>query len=158
MSGRDLLIGSVVTVVLFGTYLLGGFQEQRSGKVWRNFFASCVNPLSRQGFLWAIAVPMLWLTIFYAQVIHVWFALGRWPAFGEDFTDWALTAHSETTWHFAGALLLSVYAVPLVAVGCLFFPRYRHVSVYSLTFAAAVGLAFGAMQLAPGPFLNLFFD
>jgi hypothetical protein len=158
MGSRDILVGSVVTVVAFGAYLLGAFQGQRESMAWRQFFASCGRSLSRQGFLWAIAFPLVWLVIFYAQVAHVRLALGRWPTFGEPFNGWALTAHCQTTWYFAGALVASLYPTPLVLIGCLFFPRYRHVSIYSLTYAAAVGFAFGTMLLAPKPFLNWFFD
>jgi hypothetical protein len=158
MDSRDVLVGSVVTVVAFSAYLLGAFQGQRSSVAWRHFFASCGCSLSLKGFLWAVAGPLLWLAIFYALVAHVRLALGRWPKFGESFTDWALSGHSQATWYFAGALVAMLYPAPLVAIGCLFFPPYRHVSIYSLTFAAAVGLAFGTMLLAPGPFLNWFFD
>jgi hypothetical protein len=158
MGSKDLLIGSVVTVTAFGAYLFGAFQGQRNSIAWRQFFASCARSLSRQGFLWAIAFPVLWLAIFYALVAHVRLALGRWPNFGESFNGWALSAHSQATWYLAGALVASLYPAPLVLFGCLFFPRWRHISIYSLAYAAAMGLAFGAMLLAPSPFLNWFFD
>jgi hypothetical protein len=91
-------------------------------------------------------------------VAHVRLALGRWPNFGESFNSWALAAHSQTMWYLLRALVVSLYPTPLVLMACLFFPRWRHVSIYALTYAAAFGLAFGAMLLAPGPFLNWFFD
>jgi len=158
MGSRDVLIGSVVTVVAFGAYLLGAFQGQRESMAWRQFFTSCTRSLSWKGFLWAVAFPLLWLAIFYTLVAHVRLVLGRWPNFGESFDGWALSSHSRATWYLAGALVASLYPAPLVFIGCLFFPRCRYVSVYSLTYAAAAGLALGTMLLAPNPFLNWFFD
>jgi len=158
MGSRDIWIGSVVTVVAFGAYFVGAFQGQRNSNAWRQFFASCARSLSRQGFLWAIAFPVLWLAIYYGLVVHVRISLGRWPHFGETFTSWALSTHSRTTWSLARVLMASLYPAPLVLIGCLFFLRCWHVSLYVLTYAAAVGLAFGAMLLAPNPFLNWFFD
>ena len=125
---------------------------------WRAFFASCTRSLSWRGFFYSIALPLSWLGMFYALVVHLRLSLGRWPTFGESFECWRLSAHSQATWQFAGALVASLYLVPLVLVGCLFFPRWRHLSIYSLTYSAAVGLSFGAMLLAPDPVLNWFFD
>lgn len=128
MGSRDILIGSVVTVVAFGTYLLGAFQGQRNSIAWRHFFASCTRSLSWKGFLWAVAGPLLWLAIFYALVAHVRLALGRWPTFGESFTGWALTGHSKATWYLAAALVVSLYPAPLLLIGCSFstLPAYIH--------------------------------
>jgi hypothetical protein len=158
MGGKDILFGSIATLVAFGAYFLGAFQGQRNSVAWHQFFASCARSLSRKGFLCVVAFPVSWLVVFYGLVAHVRIALGRWPNFGESFNGWALSAHSQATWYLAAALVVSLYPAPLVLIGCLFFQRFRHVSIYSLTYATAVGLAFGAMLLAPGPFLNWFFD
>jgi hypothetical protein len=145
-------------MLLFGGFFLGVFQGQHASAWWRAFFATCTKSLSRVGFLCSIALPMTWLGTFYALVVHLRLSLGRWPTFGESFSDWLLSVHSNATWQILGALVASLYPVPIVVVACLFFPRWRQLSIYSLSYSAAVGVSLGAMLLAPGPVLNWFFD
>jgi len=84
--------------------------------------------------------------------------LGRWPRFGETLNRGLITFHDEATRHVFRALLASLYAAPIVLIGCLFLRRWRHVCVYALCYGAAVGMASCALFLAPHSFLNWFFD
>lgn len=116
------------------------------------------RPITRNGLLCSVALPVGWLVLFYAFVLHVRLALGRWPAFGESLTDWPLS------WHFTGVtglglvLFYSLFILPAAFILCVPFRRSRHFAVHMLCYAAAVALTFAGMNLAPGPFLNWFFD
>ncbi len=114
--------------------------------------------LSWRGVLWAVGLPALWIALYYAYVAHVWLALGRWPAFGEQFGGWPLSVHDTAVRGFFGGLIYSLYVVPVIFAGSLVFRRYRHFAVYALCYGAAVGLAAAALFLAPRPFLNWLFD
>jgi len=48
--------------------------------------------------------------------------------------------------------------VPLIALAGVVESRWRPIAVYSVCYAAAVGVAWGALFLAPAPFLNWLFD
>jgi len=58
----------------------------------------------------------------------------------------------------AAQFLLFALLGSLILVGSLFLPRWRQVSIYAATYAAAAGIAIGSIFLAPNPFLNWFFD
>lgn len=96
--------------------------------------------------------------MFYAFVLHVRLSLERWPAFGETLKDGPLQIHSAATMGFAIGLFYSLFALPAVFILTVPFRRSRHFAVYVLCYAAALGLAFAAMNLAPGPFLNWLYD
>lgn len=115
------------------------------------------RPVILKGFLWSVALPVGWLALFYALVLHTRFSLGRWPHFGESFDGW-LGLHERAVWLLVPPLYFSVYAAILVFVACLFFRRVRHLSIYAFTYAAALLLAYAAIFLAPGSFLNWFWD
>jgi hypothetical protein len=103
-------------------------------------------------------VPIGWLLLFYGFVPCVWLALGHWPAFGQPLSGWPLLLSEKVIRYVAWGLICSLWATPLIFAGCLLLPRWRHVSIYAIAYAAAVGVAFGLMLLAPHPFLNWFFD
>lgn len=116
------------------------------------------HPITLKGFLGSLALPVGWLALFYALVFHVRVSLGRWPHFGESFDGW-LGLHERAVWLFVPPLYFSVYAATLVFIACLFFRRLRHLSIYALGYAVALLLdALAAFFLAPGPFLNWFWD
>lgn len=158
MDTKNLALGLATSALVFGAYVLGAFQGQCSPAKWHEFFTNFMRSLTWRGFAWAVAVPTAWLLLFYGLVVHVRLNLGGWPRFGQQFDRWPLSFHEKAVWHFGTALAASLWVIPCVLVGCLFFRRWRHVSVYALTYGAAVGVAFGAMFLAPHEFLNWFFD
>jgi hypothetical protein len=120
----------------------------------RNWFE---QPVTLKGVLWSVALPVGWLALFYALVIHSRFSLGRWPHFGEGF-DGLLHLHEIVVWLFGTPLYFSVFVAAFVFLACLFIRRLRHFSVYALGYAVALLLAYAAVFLAPGHFLNWFFD
>jgi hypothetical protein len=158
MDIKYLLVGTLVNVFVFGAYFLGAFHGQRASSKGRKFFASMTESLNCRGFLWAMALPICWLLLFYSFVVHVRFSLGRWPEFGQHLEGWWSAFCYQATWYIAGALLCSLHVAPVVLIACLFFRRWRRVSVYAAAYGAAVGVAIGAMYLAPHPFLNWYFD
>jgi hypothetical protein len=158
MEIKNLLIGTLVTAFVFGAYFLGAFHGQRASIKWREFFASMTHLLTLKGFLWATALPTFWLLLFYTFVAHVRLSLGRWPEFGQQLEGWSFAFFDQATRQVAGALVSSLFILPLLLVACLFFRRWRHISVYAVAYGAAVGIAIGVMFLAPHSFLNWYID
>ncbi len=115
------------------------------------------RPVTLKGLLWSVALPVGWLALFYGLVVHTRFSLGRWPQFGEKF-DGLLRLHETAVWIFVTPLYFSVYAAALAFLACLFFRRSRHLAIYAFIYAAALLLAYAAIFLAPGSFLNWFWD
>lgn len=152
------LLGLLTGAVVFGAYFVGLSQGHRRPLDRGRFFASMTASLTRKGFACAVGFPVSWILLYYAFVAHVRLSLGRWPHFGENLADWALTAHFQAVMLLLQALLVSLLVAAIIFVGCLFFPRWRHVSVYALCYGAGVGLAFGSLFLAPHSFLNWFLD
>ena len=103
-------------------------------------------------------LPACWLLLFYVFVIHVRLSLGQWPRFGQRLQEWPFPFYDYAIRHGAWALVNSLYIAAMILIGCLFFRRLRHVSVYAAAYGASVEIAIGAMFLAPHPFLNWFFD
>jgi len=158
MDTKQIILGIVTAVFVFGAYFIGLFQGQQHPIRWREFFQSFTGRLTRRGLAWAVVLPATWVALYYAFIAHVWFSLGRWPKFGEQLDGWLISGHHELTQYFLGALVSSLYFAPVVFFACLFHRRWRHVSVYALSYCAAVGLASCALFLAPHPLLNWLFD
>ena len=158
MGIKDIVVGTLVSVFVFGAYFLGAFHGHRASIKWREFFASLTPSLTWKGFLWATALPTCLLLLFYTFVAHVRFSLGRWPTFGQHLDGWSFAFHDQATRQVAWALVSSLYVAPVILIACLFFRQWRHVSVYAVAYGAAVGIAVGAIFLAPHSFLNWYFD
>jgi hypothetical protein len=158
MTDKQMFLGVTTTLVVMGAYFVGLFQGQRHPVRWREYFASVFRKVTRRGILWSVAVPTGWVLLFYSFIAHVWWSLGRWPKFGEALGDGLLLSHGVAAQFLLFALLGSLFFVPLILVGSLFLPRWQHVSIYVATYAAAVGVAIGALFLAPDSFMNWFFD
>src|SRR5262249_12444474 len=123
----------------------------------RDVLAGMVRRMTRKGFLGAIALPVLALLFFYGYVINVRLSLGRWPHFGEP-VHALLHRYYDAVRRVGGSLSLSILPVLVLAIGCLFFRRLRHVAIYFVCYVLALAMAFGAACLAPGSFLNWFLD
>src|SRR5262245_48314071 len=125
METKQFIFGLVTAVVVFGAYFIGLFQGQRDSARWREFFGGMTGALTRWGFAWSLALPAVWVLVYYLFIGHVWFVLGRWPKFGEQLEGTLLTLHEEASRQLFGALVGSLYAVPVVLFGCLFVRRWR---------------------------------
>jgi hypothetical protein len=158
METKQIILGIVTAAFVFGAYFIGLFEGQRHAIRWREFFRSMTGRLTWRGIAWSVALPASWVLLYYGFIAHIWFSLGRWPRFGEWLDGWLLSLHEETSRYLFGGLAGSLYVVPIVLVICLFLRRWRHVSFYALCYAGAVGLASGALFLAPHAFLNWLFD
>jgi hypothetical protein len=116
------------------------------------------KPVTWTGCLCSVSLPALWLILFYSFVLHVWLSLGRWPAFGEELNAWPVQIHFTAVWGVGLALLFSLFPLPAFFIFTVPFRASRHWAVYFLCYAAGIGLAFIAMNFAPGPFLNWLYD
>ena len=127
-----------------------------SSEAWAGFVRT-LYPASR-GRLVVAAVPgVLAAVVFHSLAVHVRLALGRWPNFGEDIPGWG-NLHLQAVWLVMGSLWFAFVAAPFLVVLGLVWPRARAITGLSLVLGASIGLAYASMFLAPGPFLNWFFD
>jgi hypothetical protein len=116
------------------------------------------RPVTVKGFICSLALPAGWLALFYAFVFHVWFSLGRWPAFGEKLPGWPLQLHHDVVAGFALGLFFSNFLLPQALILTVTFRQWRHFSVYVLSYALALGIAYLGLLASPGPFQNWLFD
>jgi hypothetical protein len=158
MNDEPLIISLVAAFVAVATYFLGLWHGQPPGTPRREFLSRFRAGFSRRGFVASISLSAAWVLLFYAFVLHTRLSLGRWPRFGEHLENAWLSFHGDLVFGVLRWLVISLVAVPLVALVSLVVPRWRPVSVYSLCYAAGIGLALASIPLAPGPFLNWFFD
>src|SRR5262245_33687445 len=114
MRLKDFLPGLFVIVFVFGAYFLSAFHGQRAPVKWREFFDSLARSLTWRGFIWAMAMPTCWLVLFYVLVVSVRISLGRWREFGHQFEGGWFAFLGQTTWQGAGALIGSLYIVPVI--------------------------------------------
>ena len=146
------LHGTALVLFVIGPYFLGAFRPQ--GQMESLAFRA---RLTRPGLIWAALLPLFYAVGFWFFVCHVRLWLGRWPTFGENLGS-TLMLEYRWAWTFGGALFGSLYIAGITLLSCACMARWRHVMVYILIYAAAVGLALGSVFLAPKPFLNWFFD
>jgi hypothetical protein len=158
METKQIVLGILTAVFVFGAYFIGLFHGQNNPVKWREFFQNITGSLTRRGFAWALALPASWVLLYYSFIAHVWFSLGRWPRFGERLDGQLLAIHDEALRSVFGALVGSLYVAPIVLLVCLVMPKRRHVAIYTACYGGAVGLASCALFLAPHPFLNWLFD
>ncbi|MCP5518221.1 MAG: hypothetical protein H7A45_13285 [Verrucomicrobiales bacterium] len=158
METGPILLGLTATAVVFGPLFLARQESERPPIRWREFFRSLIEPVARRGLTWAVGLPVLWMALYYGFIAHVWFRLGRWPRFGEPLEGWLVSTHYELCLGLLKALVFSLPALPVVIVAGLVRARWRHLPAYALAYGAAVGLAWGALFVAPHAFLNWLFD
>lgn len=172
MDPQLLLPGTLVTVIVFGPFFLGAFRRhgpctqssdmaaglKKTLSRWCGKVAEMKRLLTWKGILWAAALPLCWFLLFHTFVIHVRLSLGQWPVFNQRLEGWALTWHEHAVFWGGAALISPVYAAPVLLVVCLFFARWRHVSVYVVTYGVTAALATGSIYLAPKPFVIWFLD
>lgn len=158
MNTPFIVLGLTALLAVPGAYLLGLRQGREQPQRWDEFRHSLTRNLNRRGVVAAVALPAVWIVLYYAFILHVWTALGRWPTFGEHLTGQWLTLHLLVIWKSSGLLVYSLWLVPVVVAGGLLLRRWRHWAIYAACYGASVGLAVGALFLAPGEFLNWLLD
>jgi hypothetical protein len=115
---------------------------------------------SRIGVLAAVLPALLQLVLFYSLAIHMRLSLGTWPtSIGERGFPAALITHASIAGnYFSVFLLVSIFAWPASFLLCALVPRWRTCLFYLGLYALACLICFGAMFLAPSPFLNWWWD
>ena len=104
--------------------------------------------------------PIATLGLFYSLAIHMYRRLGGWPRVigNRDFPE-GLVIHADLAGHAYGSLLLGcIFAWPLAVLLCACVPGLRSGLRYLGIYAFTSGAAFGAMMLAPDPFLYWWWD
>ena len=132
--------------------------KRESDAVGGGFFRRLIRSFTWPGMVFCIMPPVCWLLLFYSLVIHVRLSLGRWPAFGEALQGWPLRLHYKVVLWTPFPMVLLLYVAAAVFIVCLFLPKQRHLLIYASGYAVTAWAAAGLALLAPGPFLNWFFD
>ena len=142
-----------------------------SSWLWLFFFVGAVSlglflgPLSaRAKSRWGVAAaalhPLTSIGLFYSLAVHMHRSLGGWPKEnGEDGFPPELVEHSHLAGtSFGSMLLVTIFVVPVAMPLCALVPQLgpgvRYVALYGVLSL----IAFGLMQLAPGPFLEWWWD
>ncbi|MBC8329123.1 MAG: hypothetical protein H8E31_10300 [Planctomycetes bacterium] len=107
-----------------------------------------------------LTLPLLFLALFASLAVHMHRSLGGWPErIGDDGFPSALLLHDDLAGYAFSALILGgMFAWPLAVVLCAAIPRMRPGLRYLGLYSLATGAALLVMQLAPGPFLNWWWD
>jgi hypothetical protein len=103
---------------------------------------------------------LIMLGLFYSLAIHMHQSLGGWPkSIGMRGFSSGLERHAHVAFGSFGLLLLtSLLAAPVCALLCVFSRRSRAGLLFSGIYALSFVVAFGAMMLAPSPFLAWWWD
>lgn len=117
-----------------------------------------VKPGRKAGLILA-SPSLLLLVIFYALAMHMYLSLGKWPyAIGKEGFSGPLTVHADVTMMcFYVLFMLTVFVWPVLfflSILCGWRPFTNYLGIHALSFA----MCFGAMLLAPEPFLNWWWD
>ncbi len=118
------------------------------------------SPLRRLPVMVTLLHPLLSIVLFFSLAIHMHRSLGRWPSsLGDRGFPPALVAHADSALSTFGALLLAcIFVWPLALVLCTVVPKWRPGLRYLGLYAIASSLTYGAMMLAPDPFLSWWWD
>jgi len=115
---------------------------------------------SRIGFVVAVLPALLMFSLFYSLAFHMHHSLGGWPtSIGEIGFPAPLVTHGNiATTYFGVLFLVSIFVWPVAFLLCLLVRRWRVYLYYLGVYALACLVCFGAMLLAPAPFLNWWWD
>lgn len=124
------------------------------------FAARSSAPFNRVMIVTCVFHPLASTALFYSLAFHMHRSLDGWPrTLGNQGFPRALAVHADVAIFVFGALAAAcVFIWPLAVVLCTCVrklrPGLRFLGVYALTSA----VAFGAMLLAPAPYLNWWWD
>ncbi len=100
------------------------------------------------------------LCLFYTLAIHMHRSLGGWPAvIGTRGFSPSLEAHAKLAFGcFSALLMINLAVLPVLLVLCFIVHCWRRGLFYLGVGTTAFVVAFGAMMLAPSPFLYWWWD
>src|SRR4030095_3248298 len=102
---------------------------------------------SRTGITIAALPGVVMLALFYSLALHMHQSLGGWPtSIGERGFPPALILHSAVTVNAFIVLFLSLFALPIPILICLFVERWRRFAVYLAVYAGVFLLCFALTQ------------
>src|SRR5262245_31278747 len=115
---------------------------------------------SRAGILIASLPGVVMLGMFYSLAMHMYFALGGWPAaIGENGFPPALVTHAGITMRYFGALTLTfLFGLPVAALICALVSRWDFIARYLAVFGFSCIVSCGLMMLAPAGFSHWWQD
>ena len=104
--------------------------------------------------------PIASLCLFYSLAIHMHQSLGEWPhVIGDQGFPQGLVVHADVASFTFGTLLAAcLFVLPIAVLLCACVPRLRFALRYLGMYALTSGTTFGAMLLAPEPFLSWWWD
>jgi len=116
--------------------------------------------VSGKGLLISAMPGLMVLGLFYGLAMHMYLSLGGWPnSIGERGFPWTLVVHSRVTWKLCQLFLLTaVFAAQIALIVCLFERRWRIGAPYFIAYLVCSWACWGLMMLAPGSFLNWWWD
>ena len=122
--------------------------------------ARTAEPHGRMAIAAAAFHPLASLCLFYSLAIHMHRRLGGWPrVIGDQDFPRGLVMHADLALHAFGSMLLGcIFVLPIAVLLCVCVPRIRPGLRYLGIYAVTCGAAFGAMLLAPDPFLYWWWD
>ena len=108
----------------------------------------------------AASPAMLMLALFYSLAIHMHQSLGGWPtSIGVRGFPSALVIHATIATHYFSILLMTSFLVwPVAFLACVAIRRCRFMLRHLGTYALSCLICFGALSLAPPPFLYWWWD
>lgn len=114
----------------------------------------------RSAFGVAVTPPLLMLVLFYTLAIHMRQSLGAWPtSSGEKGFPIALLIHTNLALGYFSILAASLFFFwPVAFLVCLGIRRCRFMLYYLTVYALSCLICYGAMSLAPAPFLYWWWD
>jgi hypothetical protein len=119
--------------------------------------SNLLGPVSvpRTGLVIAALPGIVMLTLFYSLAVHMYHALGGWPAsIGERGFPQALIIHSTVAISVFVVLVLSLFLSPVAFVACLIVERWHSFAVYCVVYAVSVVVSLVLTQVAaPAQFL-----
>ncbi len=122
--------------------------------------ARTAEPLGRMALAAATFPPLASLGLFYSLASHMHRSLGGWPrAIGDEGFPPGLVMHADFALFTFGFVALGcIFFWPIAVLLCACVPRMQSGLRYLGVYALACAAAYGAMMLAPDPFLYWWWD
>jgi len=124
------------------------------------FAMPATKPLNGKAVAAAVLHPLTSLCLFYSLAIHMHSSLGGWPGnIGRSGLPGDVLRHEGFTSFAFGSLLIGcMFAWPIAFILCSVTEKMRPGLRYLGIYALASGVAFLAMEFAPAPYLEWWWD